>query len=647
MQKFEKISYLRTITSLRGISVLGVLLYHSKYQLFASGFLGVDVFFVISGFLIGNILFSEIENNHFKFTTFYLKRLRRLLPALIFTILFSILLSYLFLLPEDYKLFNYSIPYTLFFVGNYFFWKTNDYFSPDTDIMPLSHLWSLSIEEQFYIIFPFLMFLLFRFNFSRSNLKSIIFFGIFISFIYTIFGFYNLPIECPATNCIEITNFYWLHTRAWELLIGVFLNFFTLRKPRFNRVFLLIGFFLIVFSFMITQNKYSHPGIGTLPSILGTVLIILSSEKNDINFLSKSSILYFLGKISYSLYLIHFPIFVIRNYFGLNFKIFKNLDVLPILFIFLSILISFLMWKNIEAPLRDINYISNKNFLILLSFGVALILTLSLSSLLPEKTLNSEYEKFHFSTDFNIKRECFFENIPEDLIEIDKCMKPQNGKTNILIVGSSVAQNIYKGLLEVEQSSLNFDLVVATGCPPLLEKYDFNIPNFSENKCEVIYKQVNKNILQNNYAKVVIIYQWGELLNKEVEEGKFLFDYTIENILKKVSKNDLFIIGQPVIWNTRLDIFAIRELNLKNSLDNYNSANINGSIFASEQKLKEKLSYLKINSYSLIDFFCKDKKCLLFQIENDKYFFVSGDYIHISEYFSQKIGLELFNRLKE
>ena len=647
MQKFEKISYLRTVTSLRGISVLGVLLYHSKYQLFASGFLGVDVFFVISGFLIGNILFTEIESNHFKFTTFYLKRLRRLLPSLIFTIFFSILLSYFFLLPDDYTLFNYSIPYTLFFVGNYFFWKTNDYFSPDTDIMPLSHLWSLSIEEQFYLIFPFLIFLLFSFNFSRNNLRSVIFLGILISFIYTIFGFYNLPIECPATNCIEITNFYWLHTRAWELLIGVFLNFFILRKLRFNKSFLIIGFLLIVFSFMITQNKYIHPGIGTLPSILGTVLIILSSVKNDINFLSKSSILYFLGKISYSLYLVHFPIFVIRNYFGLNFKIIKNLDVLPILVIFLSILISFFMWKNIEVPFRDINYITNKNFLFLLSFGVALILILSLSSFLPKKTLNSEYEKFNFSTDFNIMRECFFEIIPDELIEIDRCMKPEIGKTNILIVGSSVAQNIYKGLLEVEQNSLNFDLVVATGCPPLLEKYDFNIPNFSEKKCEVIYKQVNKNILQNNYEKIIVVYQWGELLNIEVEEGKFLFDYTIENILQKVPKDSLFIIGQPVIWNTKLDIFAIRELNLKNSLDNYNSTNLNESIFASEKKLKEKLSYLNINLFSLIDFFCKDKKCLLYQIENDKYFFVSGDFIHISDYFSQKIGLELINRLVE
>lgn len=647
MQKFEKINYLRTVTSLRGISVLGVLLYHSKYQIFASGFLGVDVFFVISGFLIGNILFSEIQNNNFQFTIFYLKRLRRLLPSLIFTLFFSILFCYLFLLPEDYKLFNYSIPYTLFFVGNYFFWKTNDYFSPETDIMPLSHLWSLSIEEQFYLLFPFAIFLLFRFNFSRSNLKPIIFFGILISFIYTIFGFYNLPISCPTENCIEITNFYWLHTRAWELLIGVFLNFFTLRNHHFNRVFLLSGFLLIVFSFMITQNTFSHPGIGTLPSIFGTVLVILSSLKNDINFLSKSSILYFLGKISYSLYLIHFPIFVIRNYFGLNLIIFQNIDVLPIIFILFSISISYLMWKFIEVPFRDNNLVSNKNFLILLFFGVALILILSLSSLIPEKNLDSEFEKFNFSTNFNIKRECFFENTPEDLIEIDQCMKPKNGKVNILIVGSSIAQNIYKGLLEVEQSSFNFDLVAVTGCPPLLEKYDIDIPNFSESKCEVVYKQVNKYLVQNNYEKIVIVYQWSDLHKIEVDDDESLFDYYIENILLTVPKKNLFFVGQPVIWNTPLDVFAIRELNFKNNLDNYNSTNLNKSIFHSEQKLKEKLSSLNINSYSMIDFFCKDEKCLIYQIENNKYFFVSKDFIHISDYFSKKIGLELINRFEE
>jgi len=643
MKKFEKINYLRTITSLRGISVLGVLLYHSKYPLFKGGYLGVDVFFVISGFLIGNIILSEIEKKQFLFIKFYLKRLRRLLPSLIFTLFFTILISYIFLLPEDYELFNNSIPYTLFFIGNIFFWKTNDYFSPDTEIMPLSHLWSLSIEEQFYLVFPIFIFLIFRNKLARKNLKIIIFIGIFLSFLYTILGFYNLPIECPATNCIEVTNFYWLHTRVWEILIGVFINFINLKNLRFNKTFLVSGFVLIGVSFIFIQDEFNHPGIATLPTILGTSIIILSSLKNDSNFISKSSILYFLGKISYSLYLIHFPLFVIRNYFGLSFNIFENLDILPILFIFLSIMISYTMWKYIELPFRNIEYINNKNFLIGLLISVLAILTLSISSVLPEKTLNSEYEKFNFSTDFNIKRECFFEDIPDQLFEIDNCINPENNKRNILIVGSSVAQNLYKGFTTLKQNDINFDLAVVTGCPPLLEKYDFNINNFTANKCEVLYRQINKNISQKNYEKIVVVYQWDELMNKEISDGVFLFDYTIDNILQNISREKLLIIGQPIRWKTRVDIFAFRELNLKNNIENYDKTNIDENIFTIENKFKVKMLELKINSYSLIDFFCIEKTCLIYEKENGQYLFTSSDFVHITDYFSQIIGVELFN----
>ena len=188
----EKINYLKTITSLRGLSVLGVLLYHSKYPYFQNGYLGVDVFFVISGFLIGNILISEIKKDQFLFSNFYIRRLRRLLPSLIFTTVLTYIISYIFLLPEDFQIFKNSVPYVLLFTGNLFFWKTNDYFSPSTDIMPLSHLWSLGVEEQFYLIFPFIIFIIFKFKFLYKNIIWVLIIGAFLSFSYTIFGFYNL-----------------------------------------------------------------------------------------------------------------------------------------------------------------------------------------------------------------------------------------------------------------------------------------------------------------------------------------------------------------------------------------------------------------------------------------------------------------------
>ena len=119
----NKLNYSKTITSLRGISVLGVLLYHSKYSYFEGGFLGVDVFFVISGYLIGNIIFSQFSTNEFSFRVFYKRRIRRLIPSLIFTLFFTYLISYFIFLPGDFEIFEDSIIYTLFFIGNIFFGK--------------------------------------------------------------------------------------------------------------------------------------------------------------------------------------------------------------------------------------------------------------------------------------------------------------------------------------------------------------------------------------------------------------------------------------------------------------------------------------------------------------------------------------------
>ena len=641
----EKIKYSKTITSLRGLSVLGVLLYHSKLSFFKGGYLGVDVFFVISGFLIGNIIFSDHFNLKFSFKNFYIRRLRRLLPALVFTIIFTYVISYFIFLPDDFKVFNYSIPYSLLFVGNIFFWKTNDYFSPSTDIMPLSHLWSLSIEEQFYLFFPFFIFLLFKVNYFRKNIKTIIFIGILLSFLYTISNFYNLPFDCPTTNCIQVTNFYWLHTRAWEILAGVLINFMQIRITSSNNKYLLTGFYMIVLSFLFVDSTYKHPGFITLPIIIGTTLVILSSLSNDNNILSRSNVLYFLGKISYSLYLIHYPFFVIRNYFGLNLIIFEDIDILPLLLIVLSIIISYFMWKYIETPFRSYKFIKNKIFLLTSTILVAALFFISITSIVPVKPLNDEYNKFNFSTNFSIKRDCFFEDIPEVISNIDACMMPKDGKDNVLILGSSVAKNIYNGLSKATEDSIHLDLVVVTGCPPLIEKYEFDISNFSETKCEVLYTQINKNLKEKSYSKIILSYQWGELVKKEVSEDFTLLDYTFDKIISQLPKEKLLIIGQPVRWNTRLDIFALRELNFQNKISNVNSSNINKGLFTTEEKFNYKMTNLELSSYSLINYFCEENKCLLYKKVNDIYFFTSGDFIHISDYFSELIGLDILDTL--
>lgn len=642
----KKIQYLRTVTSLRGVSVLGVLLYHSKYNLFQGGYLGVDVFFVISGFLIGNIIFSDQINSQFNFKKFYIRRLRRLMPTLIFTIFLTFIISYTIFLPEDYQVFKNSVPYTLLFAGNIYFWRTNDYFSPTTDIMPLSHLWSLAVEEQFYLLFPIFIYLLFKNNFLRKYVKYIIFIGVVLSFIYTVSEFYNLPFDCPTNDCIRITNFYWLHTRAWEILVGVILNFIKINNYYLaSNIFFNIGLASVVLSFMLNSSNLSHPGISTLPVIFGTSFIILSSLSNDTNILSSSTLLYFLGKISYSLYLIHFPLFVVKNYFGFKLNIYQHIDVLPILLILLSICISYFMWKYIEIPFRDFKFITNKNFIIVILVSTLLLLIISTSSLIMDKKLNIEYKKFDFTTDFSTKRECFFEKVPDEIIVIDQCIMPTKDQENILILGSSTAQNIYTGLVNLNQESINFDVVIVTGCPPLIESFDFDIIDINEKDCETLYKQINENLNEKNYSKIILSYQWHALIARDLTNEHTLFDYTLDNILYKIPREKLLIIGQPVRWESRLSVFALRELNFRKKIDEYTRSNLSPGIFSAEEIFNKKITEINVDSFSLIQYFCKGGECLTHQKDDGLLYFISPDFIHITDYFAKKIGIEIFKIL--
>ena len=163
----KKIIYSKSLTSLRGISVLVVLLYHSKYSLFKGGFLGVDIFFVISGYLIGNIIFTDLNENNFSFIRFYLRRIRRLFPALLSTVIFTYFLNYFLLLLEDFTSLKESLIYYLIY-RKHIFWQNNDYFSLETEILPLSHLWSLVFRNNFIYYFQFLYFFFINFTLEQN-----------------------------------------------------------------------------------------------------------------------------------------------------------------------------------------------------------------------------------------------------------------------------------------------------------------------------------------------------------------------------------------------------------------------------------------------------------------------------------------------
>ncbi|MEM6982244.1 MAG: acyltransferase, partial [Pseudomonadota bacterium] len=197
--------YRAEIDGLRALAILPVLFHHSGLHLLPGGFAGVDVFFVISGYLITTILLKEMSEGKFSLSSFYERRARRILPAMAFMIVVSSFLSFFFLDPASMKMLGYSIVAVSTFMANIFFFLKLDYFNPSAELNPMLHMWSLAVEEQFYLFFPFVLLLLTRF-------KKHIFLALSVIFIISLLSMFL------TSN--QSVNFYLIHTRAWELLAG-------------------------------------------------------------------------------------------------------------------------------------------------------------------------------------------------------------------------------------------------------------------------------------------------------------------------------------------------------------------------------------------------------------------------------------------
>ena len=205
ISKVKRIQYREDINGLRAIAVMSVVLYHAGFEFFKGGYLGVDIFFVISGYLISNIVISELNSESFSFRNFYIKRISRIIPALIVTIILTIPFAYFLLTPKAMQEYLSSMFSAIFFYANYYFQNLDFYISESTKVMPFLHTWTLAIEEQYYILFPIITFLIFKYK--KNYLVSF-----YICFIF--FNFSELTKQ-------ELTKFYQIQFRVWELLAGV------------------------------------------------------------------------------------------------------------------------------------------------------------------------------------------------------------------------------------------------------------------------------------------------------------------------------------------------------------------------------------------------------------------------------------------
>ena len=291
--------YRAEIDGLRALAVIPVMLFHAGFEIFNGGFVGVDVFFVISGYLITTILIEDIEKNSFSLINFYERRARRILPALLLVMFTCIPFAWMWMLPNQMKEFSQSFVAVSLFVSNIYFWRESGYFAAAAEEKPLLHTWSLAVEEQYYLLFPIFLILTWRFGKNKVFWMIVVFAA--ISLILSEWGWRN------KANL----NFYLAPTRVWELFAGSIAAFIIHKRGvQNNNVLSAFGLGAIIFSIFFYDKSTPFPSIYTLVPVIGVVLLILFADnKTYAAKLLSTKVFVGIGLISYSAYLWHQPLF--------------------------------------------------------------------------------------------------------------------------------------------------------------------------------------------------------------------------------------------------------------------------------------------------------------------------------------------------
>jgi len=345
--------YRPEIDGLRAVAVLPVIFCHAGFKTFSGGFVGVDVFFVISGYLITLIIHGELQQGSFSIVQFYERRVRRILPALFFVTLVCIPFAWAWMMPDEFKDFSKSIEKVNLFISNFYFWKEANYFAPDAQLAPMLHTWSLAVEEQFYVIFPIFLIVIQ----SCSQKKLLI--------LTSILVVASLGLSEWWSKIYPVANFYLLPTRAWELGVGsmmaLSINYWRHVEGWIAQLASSVGLFLVAFSIFTYDEGTPFPSLWALMPVLGAALIIGYARPQTLvgKFLSWTPVMG-VGLISYSAYLWHHPLFAFA-------RIRLSGNVLPEVYFGLSILVlglAYFTWRFVERPFRKKSTFTRKQIFI-------------------------------------------------------------------------------------------------------------------------------------------------------------------------------------------------------------------------------------------------------------------------------------------
>ncbi len=524
--------YRAEIDGLRALAVLPVILFHAGFEWFSGGFVGVDVFFVISGYLITTIIISEMAEGRFSIINFYERRARRILPALFFVMAACLPFAWLSLTPYDLKVFGQSLVAVSTFSSNILFWLESGYFDTAAELKPLLHTWSLAVEEQYYILFPIFLMLTWRLGIQWVLiLLSIVF---FISLGVAQWGAYYFP---SAT-------FFLLPTRGWELLVGVFAAFYLkynthLKSHTLNQTLSLLGFGMIIYSIVVFDNTTPFPSFYALIPTIGTGLLILCAvPKTFIHKLLSLKFIVGIGLISYSTYLWHQPLLAFARHRLMG----EVSDLILISLCIASLVMAWFSWRFVEGPFRNKHTITRNKVFLFSMIGISIFCALGLSAHLK----NGYGERVNFTEELSKSFEppatvnCFatlFNHFEE---QWGCTLGRGEGDIDFILFGDSHSLSLTSLIDEKgKQRGVKIFYTGASGCLPFVGIYPKRNDQY-KNNCNLLNERVHQFAKDSKVKGIILSARWsyytlgdydfrGAQLISDKANGPFTLQHSIDS----------------------------------------------------------------------------------------------------------------------
>lgn len=605
--------YRKDIDGLRALSIILVVGFHAIPGILPGGFVGVDIFFVISGFLISSIILKQQSDKTFSLSVFYSRRIKRIFPALFLVMAVTYALGWIILFPSDLSLLSENMIAGAAFLSNLLQIRSVDYFAPSAATNPLLHLWSLGIEEQFYIFWPLALMVL-----SRNRWKLYVAITVMaISFLLNISFLFN--------GLTQIA-FYSPLTRAWELLAGAVAAFLLSQpKPGFSiskNMTAAIGLFMIFAAVTVVNQKSAFPGFWALLPVGGAVLLLVS-HNSRVNKIFENKSLVALGIISYPLYLWHWPLLVYL-------QIIRNGDPSAIdiaLTIVGAVLLSWITYRSLELPVRY-----QKNVTLKLSLAMVLIACIGVS------TVYSQGFDFRFPQEVReiaalepelnagFRKECFLRDKPANLFDRAECIEKGNGPL-IVFWGDSLAASLYPGFQSAQAShSFRIGQLTKAGCAPIL--------NDPAEGCAASNAQSLKIISMSRPRTVMLhaFWGWGNDFSQLPETIKQLQAIGIEHIV---------VLGKPPVFKRKLPFLLVNSFRWQKNIPNRIKVGSN----TEDDNAREFITKLGADYISAREAMCDSDGCItrVGTLASDV---VTTDSIHLSDqgarYLLEIIGHHLF-----